>query len=207
MRICFRFSQVPPFSEMATKIKGIHFERQGGIFMINKYWFSFPPFFSENTTWVLGTLYTCTKSCWKGGKFDFKVLQAWWTSVEMQSISTAAHQKSKYWLVQHTGIRYINRGPDQWDERYIKPQRLGKVLLWKCHQANESRRAESSCKSLLISSGFSIYSVAPMFAATANGEKWAGFQSIFTVQLTKKGQCGLWLLVKEKGLSLSESNY
>lgn len=41
---------------------------------------------------------------------------------------------------------------------------LEKVLLWKCHKANESRQAEHERKSLLISSGFSIYSAAPVFA-------------------------------------------
>lgn len=81
------------------------------------------------------------------------------------------------------------------------------MLLWKCHQANESRQAEPSCKSLLISSGFSIYLVAPVFSATANREKWAGHWSIFTVQLAKKGHWSFWFSVKEKDLSSSASKF
>lgn len=68
---------------------------------------------------------------------------------------------------------------------------LNHNALEKCFFGNVTSRMNPTkrsprVKSLLISSGFSIYLVAPVFAATADREKLAGYQSIFTVQLAKK---------------------
>lgn len=115
----FRFSQVLS----PTPKKKFNFKKQGGVFLWltnidlghQRYFFPF-----LYTKWVPVTLLSNNSSLC-GPAQKVKIWFPSTASVKNPSGNSIYTQRdsseSKYWLSQHTRIRYINQGPNQWGER------------------------------------------------------------------------------------------